>query len=58
MYASKAYIIVDRLRVAKTYKKPKGGRKKNAALENHVALTIIIQQSIPATAIVLKQPPP
>ena len=42
MYANKVYIIADRLRVAKTYKKPKGGRKKNAALKNHVALAITI----------------
>ena len=42
MHASKAYITANRLRVAKTYKKPKGGQKKNAALKNHVTLTIII----------------
>ena len=31
MHVSEVYAIADRLRVAKTYKKPKGGRKKNTA---------------------------
>ena len=42
MYANEVYVIVDYLKVAKTYKKPKGGRKKNAALKNYIALTAII----------------
>ena len=42
MYTNEVYAIVDRLKVAKTYKKPKGRWKKNAALKNYVALTIII----------------
>ena len=42
MHASKAYIAANRLRVAKTYKKPKGGQKKNAAFKNHVAFAMAI----------------
>ena len=42
MYANKVYATADHLRVAKTYKKPKGGQKKNTALKNHIALTITI----------------
>ena len=42
MYANKVYATANRLRVAKPYKKPKGGQKKNATLKNYVALTTTI----------------
>jgi hypothetical protein len=55
------HATAHRSRVAKAHKKPKGGRKKNAArasaLENHLALSATVRQSTPSITAAPVHPP-
>ena len=59
--ASQPHATTYRSRVAKTRKRPKGGRKKDAArasaLENHLAHSAIVRQSTPSITAAPVHPP-